>query len=138
MSSNPTTPRATATFAVPREQFESVPRRRGIYIVSYVLYIAFIFGARALQIGTMAIPELVLLASDIAGVVALLVFIYHFMGTMKIMGYEPWMMLAMAMLAVMPMPGALFVAYMDRRMATAWDRADPDRPSYRQKPPTYE
>jgi hypothetical protein len=138
MSPDPTSTRPTQTFVVSREQFESVPRRRGVYIPSYGLYVLLIFCVRAIQAGTMSIPEPVMLGTDIAGAAALFVFLYHFVGTLKIMGYEPWMMLALGMIAVMPLPGALFVAYMDRRIATAWDQADPDRASYRRKPAKYE
>jgi len=138
MSPDPTSSKPMQTFVVSREQFNSVPRRRGIYIVAYGLYVMLIFCVRAIQAGTMAIPESVMLGTDVMGAVSLFVFLYHFIGTMKIMGYEPWMMLGLGLISVMPLPGALFVAYMDRRVATAWDRADPERASYRQKPASYD
>lgn len=137
MSPQPTA-RATTTFSVSRRQFDSVPRRRGLYIVAYALYLLCIFGMRLLQAGQIAVPEPFTLASDIAGVAAFFLFSYHFIGTLKIMGYEPLMMLALGMIAALPIPGLMIVAYMDRRVATAWDKADPDRATYRQKPASYE
>jgi hypothetical protein len=131
-----TTP--TTTFTVSREQFDSVPRRRGFYIVAYGLYALCIYGPRLLRVVQIGIPDAWVLFTDIAGALAFCVFCYHFIGALKIMGYEVWMMLVLSLVAAIPIPGVLIVAYMDRRIATAWDRADPARGSYRQKPPTHE
>jgi hypothetical protein len=138
MSPDPTPTPATTTFAVPRKQFDSVPRRRAIYIIAYALVMLLVYGPKVAALFGYLMPRDAMFALYGVGIVCYFVFCYHFIGTMKIMGYEPWMMLALGMIAVIPLPGVLVVAYMDRRIATAWDRADPDRESYRQKPASYE
>lgn len=138
MLPNPTTTPATSTFTVSREQFESIPRRRAIYIIAYALVMLLVYGPKVAMMGGLLLPQEAVFALYGVGVACYFLFCYHFIGTLKIMGYEPWMMLGLGMISVVPLPGLLIVAYMDRRVATAWDRADPNRPSYRQKPATYE
>ena len=138
MSPQPTSARATTTFEITRKQFDSVPRRRGFYIVAYAVFVLCIYGPRLLYVAQVGLPEPVTMITDVAGVAAFIAFSYHFISTLKIMGYEPWMILMLAMVSVVAIPGLFIVGFMDRRIATAWDRADPDRPSYRQKPPSYE
>ncbi len=128
----------STTFTVPRAQFESVPRRRAIYIIAYALVMLLVYGPKVAALGGWLMPEEAMFGLWGVGIVCYGVFSYHFIGTMKIMGYEVWMMLALVIIAIIPLPGVLVVAYMDRRIATAWDRADPGRPSYRQKPASYE
>ena len=98
----------------------------------------FVYGPKAVAIVGVWTPIELQFALFGIGVAAYFVFCYHFIGTLKIMGYEPWMMLALGLIAAIPIPGVLIVAYMDRRIATVWDRADPSRPSYRSKPPSTE
>jgi hypothetical protein len=138
MSQQTTTAPAITTFAVSRKQFDSVPRRRAVYIIAYALVMLLVYGPKVAAIAGAATPVEVVYGAYGAGIAAYFLFCYHFIGALKIMGYEPWMMLALAMIAAIPLPGVLIVAYMDRRIATAWDKADPDRKSYRTKPPSYE
>jgi hypothetical protein len=138
MSPQSTTAPATTTFAVSRKQFDGIPRRRAFYIISYALVMLLVYGPKVAVLAGVAMPAPFIYACYAIGVAGYFFFCYHFIGTLKIMGYEPWMILALALVAAIPLPGVLIIAYMDRRVATAWDRADPSRQSYRQKPPSYE
>lgn len=127
-------PPPPSTFAVSREQFDSVPRRRATYIIAYMLVILLFYGPRVALILGATFSDPIAYTFFGMGVLSYLIFCYQFIGALKIMGYEPWMMLALGIIAAIPIPGVIIVGYMDRRIATAWDRADPARASYRQKP----
>jgi hypothetical protein len=129
---------ATSTFTVSRKEFDSIPRRRAFYIVSYGLVMLLVYGPKVMAMGGILLPAPVVYSCYAIGVSGYFFFCYHFIGTLKIMGYELWMILALAMIAAIPLPGVLIIAYIDRRVATAWDKADPSRKSYRQKPSSYE
>lgn len=138
MPQQPAIAPATSTFTVSRKEFDSIPRRRAFYIISYGLVMLLVYGPKAAAVGGLLLPAPIVYTCYAIGVAGYCFFCYHFIGTLKIMGYEPLMILALAIIAAIPLPGILIIAYMDRRIATAWDRADPARTSYRQKPPSYE
>lgn len=121
--------------SVSREQFDSVPRKRAAYIFAYAVIVLVMFGARALLWNGVALPDALVTGSDIVVILGYFVFYYNFIGALRVMGYEAWIILALSLFAAIPVPGALLVAYMDRRIATAWDTANPDKGGYRQKPP---
>lgn len=121
--------------AISREQFDSIPRKRAGYIVAYGLLILLFYGVRVLLVQGYDLPQVLVTATDIAGIASYFLFYYNFIGALRIMGYDAWVILGTGLASALPIPGVLLVAYMDRRIATAWDAADPGRGGYRQKPP---
>ena len=133
-SNTPETPQA-GTFAVPRALFDIVPQRRSRYIIAYLVYIAAVFGPRILSLAGIRMPDTVVYAGYGLGLIAFAIFAYNFFRTMRVMGYERWFAGALALICAPLLPGFLLLAYLDRRIATAWYAADPSG-GYRQKPPT--
>jgi hypothetical protein len=130
-------PRTTTNFAVPRAVFDSVPARRATYIIAYALYIVLVYGPNVLALAGVPPNELlgqVLFVLYGAGIAGYLVFAYQFIRTARIMGFEYWIAVGSGVIALSAFPGPLLVAYMDRKIATAWDAADPAG-GYRQRPP---
>ena len=144
---------ATTSVVVSRARFDSVPRKRawyiGLYVISFLLwgYMAVVM----LIIGSAAREELDSAgetAQDVEVVpvapaeidpadwptsirmirslipVTLAVFYIPFVNVLRIMGY-PWIaVVAFCAFAFAPIPGLLVVAYLDTRIAKAWNAAD--------------
>jgi hypothetical protein len=126
------TPRAT--FSVPRALFDGVPGRRATYIIAYAIFIALVYGPRVLAFAGLFPADSVAYALVGAGLAAYLVFAYQIIRAMRIMGFELWIILGVGLIALSAFPGPLLVAYIDRKIATAWDAADPSG-GYRQPRP---
>ncbi len=139
--SDPTKPSAPAafgprqTFAVSREQFNSIPQRRARYILAYIAYVAGVFGPRVAAMTGAAVPTAIIYPGYALGLAVFAVFAYNFFITLRTMGYERWFATALVLVCAPLFPGFLLLAYMDRRIATAWDAADPSG-GYRQRPPS--
>lgn len=128
----PAAPRPT--MAIPRATFDSVPSKRAAYVLAYVVYTVCVFGPNILRLFGIVSPMAIVYAGFGIGVVAFAVFAFHFFTTLRIMGYEIWFDVTMVLVAIPLIPGFFFVAFIDRRLATAWDAADPAG-GYRQRPP---
>ncbi len=125
---------ARATMAIPRATFDRVPSKRATYVLAYVIYTVCVFGPNLLALFGIGVPAGIVYAGFGIGIVAFGVFAFHFYTTLRIMGYEGWFSVAMTLVSVPLIPGFFFVAFIDRRLATAWDAADPSG-GYRQRPP---
>ncbi len=123
------------TMAIPRAVFDRVPSKRAAYVLAYVIYTVCMFGPNVIALFGPIVPPGIVYAGFAAGVVAFGVFAFHFFTTLRIMGYETWFSAAMTLVAIPLIPGFFFVAFMDRRLATAWDAADPSSSGYRTRPP---
>ncbi len=128
----------SSAIAVPRADFDSVPGRRASYIIAYGLYIALIFGPKVLVLAGLP-PPLEGLGFILFGVglVGFVVFAYHFTRAARTMGFEVWIASGVVVIALSAFPGPLLLAYMDRKIAIAWDAADPSG-GYRRRPPADE
>jgi len=122
------------TMAIPRATFDRIPSKRAAYVLAYVVYTVCVFGPRILAMFAIAVPPGIVYAGFAVGVVAYAVFAVHFYTTLRIMGYEGWFSVAITVISAPLIPGFFFVAFMDRRLANAWDAADPSG-GYRQRPP---
>lgn len=143
---------------VSRERFDSVPRKRAIYILLYVssfaLYMCQLFYSMSVEpdieemdttlttaegedaaqpVRTSSVEDssddMVILPAWIRVVRTLIaiclgLFYVPFISVLRIMGY-PWVgILAFCGFALAPIPGLLIVAYLDTRIAKAWNIAD--------------
>ena len=143
---------------VSRKRFESVPRKRavyiGLYVFSFILWalLAFVYMRVAAESVEQSAPSSDSLTSDSADPseldpaeqaqlevltlptwarairiftgVCLGAFYIPFINVLRIMGY-PWVaVLAFCVFALAPIPGLLVVAYMDTRIAKAWNQAE--------------
>lgn len=124
------------TMAIPRIVFDRVPSKRAVYVLAYVIYTVCMFGPNVIALFGPIVPPGIVYTGFAAGVVAFGIFAFHFFTTLRIMGYETWFSAAMTLVAIPLIPGFFFVAFMDRRLATAWDAADPSSGGYRTRPPT--
>ncbi len=122
-----------ATFSLPRAVFDSVPGRRTTYIIAYAIFIVLVYGPRMLAFAGLFPVDSLAYALVGAGLAAYSVFVYQFIRAMRIMGFEYWISLGVGLIAISAFPGPILVAYIDRKIATAWDAADPAG-GYRQKP----
>ena len=122
------------TMAIPRAVFERVPSKRSAYVLAYVAYAACVFGPRIAGLFGVIAPQNLMYIGDAVGNVAFAIFAYHFFTTLRIMGYELWFTVALTVISAPLIPGFFFVAFMDRRLANAWDAADPSG-GYRKRPP---
>ena len=148
---------STVRIVISREKFESVPRKRalyiGLYVLSFILWaiLAFVYlrlaadsaepsapsdavesdSADASELGPAeeAPPEAPMLppwarvARVLVGV-CIAAFYVPFISVLRIMGY-PWVaVLAFCVFVLAPIPGLLIVAYMDTRIAKAWNQAE--------------
>lgn len=148
----------TVRIVVSRERFDSVPRKRalyiGLYVVAFVLWavLAFVYlrlGADASELSApppnsassdtadpfeidpteVAQPEPIALPpwARVLRIIipaCIAVFYIPFVSVLRIMGY-PWVaVFAFCGFALAPIPGLLIVAYMDTRMAKAWNTAE--------------
>lgn len=144
----------TIRIVVSRKKFESVPRKRAIYISLYV--ISFIFWVclafNYLRLAAEIAPRDDAVAAEIPNpaVVApaeeamqeaiilpiwarfmriligicIALFYIPFISVLRIMGY-PWIaVFAFCGFVLAPIPGLLIVAYMDTRIAKAWNNAE--------------
>jgi len=122
------------TFSVPRAIFDSVPGRRAIYIVAYAMFLACVYGPKLVAFAGLFPTDVFGYILFVAGLVAYLVFAYQIIRAAHIMGFELWILLGIGVIALSAFPGPLLVAYIDRKIASAWDAADPNG-GYRQRPP---
>jgi hypothetical protein len=122
------------TMAISRAVFDRIPAKRSAYVLAYVVYAACVFGPRIASLVGVAAPQGLMYLGDAIGIVALAIFAFHFFTTLRIMGYETWFSCAMTVISAPLIPGFFFVAFMDRRIANAWDAADPSG-GYRKRPP---
>ena len=143
---------------VSRERFDSVPRKRalyiGLYVVAFVLWavLAFVYLRLAADSAEQSAPLPDSVSSDTtepseigpnkvaqpeaptlppwARVLRIIipaciaVFYFPFVSVLRIMGY-PWVaVFAFCGFVLAPIPGLLIVAYMDTRIAKAWNTAE--------------
>lgn len=147
----------TVRTVISREKFESVPRKRalyiGLYVFSFILWaiLAFVYLRLAADSAEPSAPA-DSVASDSADspelspaeetppeapelppwarvarvlvAVCIAAFYVPFISVLRIMGY-PWVaILAFCGFVLAPIPGLLIVAYMDTRIAKAWNLAE--------------
>jgi len=124
---------APQTFSVSRADFDSIPQRRSRYILAYLAYVAGVFAPRVAMMAGAAVPAAGINAGYVLGLAAFAVFAHQFFTTLRIMGYERWFAAALAIICAPLLPGLILLAYIDRRVANAWDAADPSG-GYRQRP----
>lgn len=144
----------TIRVVVSRKKFESVPRKRaiyiGLYVISFIFWVclAFYYLRLAAEIAPPddavaaetadptiiapaeeAMQEAILLpiwARFMRILIALCIALFYipFISVLRIMGY-PWIaVFAFCGFALAPIPGLLIVAYMDTRIAKAWNNAE--------------
>lgn len=143
----------TTSVVVSRARFDSVPRKRawyiGFYVVSFLLwgYMAVSIlllgsatreevdpaGETAQNVEVVPEPPVEIDSVDwptsiriIRTLIPVTIAIFYipFVNVLRIMGY-PWVgVLAFCAFAFVPIPGLLVVAYLDTRIAKAWNAAD--------------
>ncbi len=146
-------PHATTSFVVGRKKFDSVPRKRalyiGLYVISFILWVCLTFSY--LRIAAESAPPDEAVDADTSGpaaiasaeeatqeraalptwarlirvIIALCIALFYipFISVLRIMGY-PWIaVFAFCAFVLAPIPGLLIVAYMDTRIAKAWNIA---------------
>ncbi len=137
----PTPPQATTSFVVGREKFDSVPRKRalyiGLYVISFIFWLCLAFHYLRLAAGSPP-PDQAVAASTpgpaalptwahiIRVLTALFIALFYipFISVLRTMGY-PWIAIfAFCGFALAPIPGLLIVAYIDTRIAKAWGNAE--------------
>jgi hypothetical protein len=128
-------PTAQNTFAIPREVFDAVPQRRARYILAYIVYVIGVFGPNFIWMSGRAVPPELIYPAYAVGACAFFVFAYNFFRTFRTMGYEIWFAIAIIIVCAPLIPGVILLAFMDRKIATVWDAADPSG-GYRQRPPS--
>ena len=149
---SPPTPGMTR-IVISRARFDSVPRTRawyiGLYTVSFLLWAFMAISMLRLEAPPIAAGEappsaeqtaeeapaeppelqpvewpLSLRVARVLIPITLAIFYIPFVTVLRIMGY-PWIgVLALCGFAFAPIPGLLVVAYLDTRIAKAWNAAD--------------
>lgn len=98
---------------LPLDSVDRINRWRVQYIVAYVLW----FGVQLyLYVKYAGNPEtnVPTLWEGAAATLLLIFFYIRFVGVLRMMGYVAWTYLPACLLAIMPIPGVLVVAYLDR------------------------
>lgn len=145
---------AIIRFVVSRKKFESVPRKRaiyiGLYLISFLFWVCLAF--YYLRLAAESAPQDDAIAADTSDpavvapaeeamqeaillpiwarvmriLIALCIALFYipFISVLRIMGY-PWIaVFAFCGFVLAPIPGLLIVAYMDTRIAKAWNNAE--------------
>lgn len=126
-----TAPESASTFVLTREEFDQIPGYRAKYILLYAILCIWWVGPKILAGMTgFSLSEIVYFAIYFA---ILGTFLYWFTQTLRTMQYA-WPVIIPTLLVVsLPIPGLLAMAYMDRKIADQWDKADDAHTKYRER-----
>ena len=122
------------TFRVSRAKFDTVPGRRAVYIMAYAAFIALVYGPKVAAFAGYSPSDTFSQVLFGAGAAAYVVCAYQLIRAMRIMGFEWWLIIGTAIIGLSAFPGPILVAYIDRKIATELDAADPNG-GYRRPPP---
>lgn len=128
-----TPPKSGSTFVLSREEFDQIPGYRAKYIMLYIMLCVWWMGPKIVAELTgfsLGVNHYLIIYFGIYGL-----FLYWFTRTLRTLQFS-WVVVIPTMIVVfLPIPGLFAMAYMDRKIADQWDKADDAHQKYRQ--PTY-
>jgi hypothetical protein len=118
---------------VPLALFNTVPQRRARYILAYAVVILLWAVPRIYTLSQKAeLSRDAIWIISIVMTIAYVVFFWNFYHALRAMTYPLLFRIFLCLSAFLPMPGLFAVAWVDIRIAKAWDAASPE-PSYRKQ-----
>jgi hypothetical protein len=126
--------RPASTFVLSREQFDLIPNYRARYILCYIAICIIWVAPKIIYLITQASPpESFAPVYYVVFIGVYIPFYYFFTKAMRTMGYPLIWIIPTLLVVTSPFPGILAMGYMDRKIADAWDKADQEHESYRQR-----
>jgi hypothetical protein len=129
-----TTTRKSATFVLSRDKFDQIPAYRARYILTYFAICIWWIAPKIVFLVTKTDPPHEFATIYYIIFASLYVpFYLYFSRAMRTLGFPLTWVLPTLLVVSLPIPGLLAMAYMDRKIADTWDKADDQHTKYRQK-----